>query len=606
MQTELKIAQALAAAFQAQFGAEVAPAELALQPTKKEFTGHYTLVVFPFVKLTKKSPEETARLLGEYLAQHEPTVAGFNVVKGFLNVELAPQVWLQQLADLLQNPQFGHAPAHARRVMVEYSSPNTNKPLHLGHLRNNFLGFSVANLMAANGFQVMKTQVVNDRGIHICKSMLAYQRFGQGETPETRGLKGDHLVGDYYVVFDKAYKKEMDQLVAEYQAADSTADPDKLKEKAAKQAPLMQAAQAMLRQWEEGDPEVLALWRTMNQWVYSGFNATYQTMGVDFDKIYYESETYLLGKKIVEEGLARGLFFRKPDGSAWVDLTADGLDQKLLLRADGTSVYITQDFGLADLKYADFPMEQSVHVVGNEQDYHFKVLKHVVSKLGRPYATGIHHLSYGMVELPTGRMKSREGTVVDADDLMAEMVAIARQKTQELGKIDELSPAEAEQLHHELALGALKYYLLRVDPKKNMMFNPEESIDFQGDTGTYIQYTHARTAAIGRRAQAEGVPTDPASFAVVTALAPVESELLQLLGQYPKKVQQAGSELAPSVMASYAYEVARAYGRFFHDLSIFNEPDPATRSLRVALSAATGQVLRQALGLLGIAAPARM
>ncbi|MCU0450569.1 MAG: arginine--tRNA ligase [Bernardetiaceae bacterium] len=606
MQTENTLIQALTAAFQAQFGVEVAPAEITLQPTKKEFAGHYTLVVFPFVKLTKKSPEETARLLGEYLAQHMPEVAGFNVVKGFLNLELAAQVWLGQLAAILQNPQFGQVTPHGRRVMVEYSSPNTNKPLHLGHLRNNFLGFSVANLMAANGYQVMKTQVVNDRGIHICKSMLAYQRFGQGETPEAKDLKGDHLVGDYYVIFDKAYKKEVEQLVAEYQAADPTADPEKLKEKAAKNAPLMQAAQTMLRQWEEGDPEVLALWRTMNQWVYSGFNATYQAMGVNFDKVYYESETYLLGKKIVDEGLARGLFFRKPDGSVWVDLTSDGLDQKLILRADGTSVYITQDFGLADEKYADFPMEQSVYVVGNEQDYHFKVLKLVVNKLGRPYAAGIYHLSYGMVELPTGRMKSREGTVVDADDLMAEMVEIARQKTQELGKIEELTPVEAQQLYHQLALGALKYYLLRVDPKKNMTFNPEESIDFQGDTGTYIQYTHARTAAIGRRAAAEQVPTDPSSFGAVATLAPAESELLQWLSQYPKKIQQAGSELAPSVMASYAYEVARAYGRFFHDLSIFNEPDPARRSLRVALSAATGQVLRQALELLGIAAPERM
>ncbi len=606
MTSEQQVIQGIAAGLKENFGVEVPAENISLQPTKKEFAGDFTLVVFPLVKLTKKNPEETAYLLGEHLKKTLSIVAGFNVVKGFLNIELSAQLWVQTLASIAADPHYGNLPANGKRVMVEYSSPNTNKPIHLGHLRNNFLGYSVAKIMEANGYQVLKTQVVNDRGIHICKSMLAYQKFGQGETPATQGIKGDHLVGDYYVTFDRENKRQIAELVADYQAADPTADVEKLKEKAGKSTALIQEAQEMLRRWEEGDPEVVELWRTMNGWVYEGFNATYEKIGVTFDKIYYESETYLLGKKIVDEGLERGLFFRKPDGSAWIDLTTDGLDQKLLLRSDGTSVYITQDFGLADMKYTDFPMEKSVYVVGNEQDYHFKVLKLVVEKLGRPYADGIYHLSYGMVELPTGKMKSREGTVVDADDLIAEMDSIARERTMQLGKIDDFTSAEAERLYHTLALGALKYYLLRVEPKKKMLFNPEESIDFQGDTGVYIQYTHARISAIVRRAVAEQVPFDGASFAAVGTIAPLEQELVQLLGTYPKKIQLAGQEYSPATVASFAYEVARAYGRFFFELSIFNEPDPARRSFRVALSAATGKVVRHALGLIGVEAPERM
>ncbi len=607
MSSEQTIVQGILTGISTVFGVEVPAASIALQPTKKEFAGDFTLVVFPLVKLTKKSPEETARLLGEYLKQHVKIVDSFNVIKGFLNIELSAQLWVQTLASLVEQADYGNLPANGKRVMVEYSSPNTNKPLHLGHLRNNFLGYSMAKIMEANGYQVLKTQVVNDRGIHICKSMLAYQKFGQGETPASSGIKGDHLAGDYYVAFDRENKKQIATLVTEYQAAEPSADVEKLKEKAAKNTPLMLEAQSMLLRWEEGDPEVLHLWQTMNQWVYAGFNATYEQMGVTFDKIYYESDTYLLGKKIVDEGLARALFFRKPDGSVWIDLTADGLDQKLLLRADGTSVYITQDFGLADTKYADFPMEKSVYVVGNEQDYHFKVLQLVVEKLGRPYAKGIYHLSYGMVELPTGKMKSREGTVVDADDLMAEMDRIARERTVELGKIEDFDSAEALYLYHQLAMGALKYYLLRVDPKKKMLFNPEESIDFQGDTGVYIQYTHARISAILRRATAEQMSFDRADYAnVVSQLAPVEQELVQLLSVYPKKVQLAAEEFSPATVASFAYEVARAYGRFFYELSIFNEPDPARRSFRVALSLATGKVIRHAMGLIGVEMPERM
>jgi arginyl-tRNA synthetase len=606
MTSEQQVIQGIAAGLKENFGVELPAENISLQPTKKEFAGDFTLVVFPLVKLTKKNPEETANLLGEHLKKTLPIVAGFNVVKGFLNIELSAQLWVQTLASIAADPHYGNLPANGKRVMVEYSSPNTNKPIHLGHLRNNFLGYSVAKIMEANGYQVLKTQVVNDRGIHICKSMLAYQKFGQGETPGTAGIKGDHQVGDYYVAFDRENKRQIAELVADYQATDPTADIEKLKEKAGKNTALIQEAQAMLRRWEEGDPEVVGLWRTMNGWVYEGFNATYEKIGVTFDKIYYESETYLLGKKIVDEGLERGLFFRKPDGSVWIDLTADGLDQKLLLRSDGTSVYITQDFGLADMKYTDFPMEKSVYVVGNEQDYHFKVLKLVVEKLGRPYADGIYHLSYGMVELPTGKMKSREGTVVDADDLIAEMDSIARERTMQLGKIEDFTSAEAERLYHTLALGALKYYLLRVEPKKKMLFNPEESIDFQGDTGVYIQYTHARISAIVRRAVAEQVPFDGASFAAVGTIAPLEQELVQLLSTYPKKVQLAGQEYSPATVASFAYEVARAYGRFFFELSIFNEPDPARRSFRVALSAATGKVIRHALSLIGVEAPERM
>ncbi|MCS7018771.1 MAG: arginine--tRNA ligase [Cytophagales bacterium] len=592
--------------FEEKFNVQLSPNEISFQTTRKEFEGDITLVIFPFLKKVQQKPEALAQAIGEYLMQHHQQIARFNVIKGFLNISFAHTVWVETLAQIANTTHYGVLPANGQKVMVEYSSPNTNKPLHLGHMRNIFLGYSVANILKANGYEVMKVNLVNDRGIHICKSMLAYQKFGKGETPQSTGIKGDHLVGNYYVVFDRENKKATAELLATYQKTYPNENPEQLAELAAKNSPLLLEAQEMLRRWEEGDPEIVQLWQTMNNWVYEGFDATYQKMGVDFDKTYYESNTYLLGKAVVEEGLAKGLFFKKEDGSVWVDLTADGLDQKLLLRADGTSVYITQDLGTADMKYADFPMQKSVYVVGNEQDYHFKVLKLILQKLGRSYADGIYHLSYGMVELPTGKMKSREGTVVDADDLIDEMVHIARERTKELGKIDDFESAEAEALYHMLAMGALKYYLLRVDPKKKMLFNPEESIDFQGDTGVYLQYTHAKIAAILRRARELGVDASPAAFSNATQLAPQEIELIQVLAAYPKRVADAAEEYAPSLIAAYAYELAKTYSRLYAELSIFNEPDAALKSLRVALSAQTAKVLKSALQLLGIQAPERM
>lgn len=592
--------------FEEKFNIQLSDSEITFQTTRKEFEGDITLVIFPFLKKVQEKPEVLANTIGEYLVQNNPQVAKFNVVKGFLNISLSQAVWIETLSQIANNPNYGLFADNGQKVMVEYSSPNTNKPLHLGHMRNIFLGYAVANILKTNGYDVMKVNLVNDRGIHICKSMLAYQKFGNGETPQSAGMKGDHLVGHYYVVFDRENKQATAQLLEAYKAANPNEDPEKLAEKAAKNSPLLLEAQEMLRQWEEGNPEIVQLWQTMNGWVYEGFDATYQKMGVDFNKTYYESNTYLLGKVVVEEGLANGLFFKKEDGSVWIDLTGDGLDQKLLLRSDGTSVYITQDLGTADMKYADFPMQKSVYVVGNEQDYHFKVLKLILQKLGRSYADGVYHLSYGMVELPSGKMKSREGTVVDADDLIDEMVKIARERTKELGKIDDFESAEAEALYHALAMGALKYYLLRVDPKKKMLFNPEESIDFQGDTGVYIQYTHAKIAAILRRAQASEIDASPATFAAAAALAPQEVELIQTLSAYPKRIADAANEYAPSLIAAYAYELAKTYSRFYAELSIFNESDAALKSLRVALSAQTAKVLKSALQLIGIQAPERM
>ncbi len=606
MNIALLLIPTISKCFEEKFNIQLLDSEITFQTTRKEFEGDVTLVIFPFLKKVQEKPEVLAQTIGEYLVQHNPQVAKFNVVKGFLNISLSQAVWMETLTQIANDPNYGLFAANGQKVMVEYSSPNTNKPLHLGHMRNIFLGYSVANILKANGYDVMKVNLVNDRGIHICKSMLAYQKFGNGETPQSSGMKGDHLVGHYYVVFDRENKQATAQLLEEYKAAYPNEDPEKLAEKAAKNSPLLLEAQEMLRQWEEGNPEIVQLWQTMNGWVYEGFDVTYQKMGVDFDKTYYESNTYLLGKAVVEEGLAKGLFFKKEDGSVWVDLTADGLDQKLLLRSDGTSVYITQDLGTADMKYADFPMQKSVYVVGNEQDYHFKVLKLILQKLGRSYADGVYHLSYGMVELPGGKMKSREGTVVDADDLIDEMVKIARERTKELGKIDDFESAEAEALYHALAMGALKYYLLRVDPKKKMLFNPEESIDFQGDTGVYIQYTHAKIAAILRRAQASGIDASPAAFAAAPVLAPQEVELIQTLAAYPKRIADAAKEYAPSLIAAYAYELAKTYSRFYAELSIFNEADEALKSLRVALSAQTAKVLKAALQLIGIQAPERM
>ncbi|MBA9078557.1 arginine--tRNA ligase [Rufibacter quisquiliarum] len=596
-QLEAQIAQALSQALQDTFQHTFPAEQINLQPTRKEFAGTFTFVTFPFTKALGKGPEQIGQALGDSLVQHAPQVAGYNVVKGFLNIEIKDSVWLQLFAE--QVSQFGADLAKTgqkQKVVVEYSSPNTNKPLHLGHLRNNFLGYSVAEILKAAGYDVVKANLVNDRGIHICKSMIAYEKFGQGETPESANIKGDHLVGKYYVEFDKAYKAEIDQLVA--QGID--------KEQAKKQAPLMLEAQEMLQKWEQGDAETIALWQKMNGWVYDGFNATYKNIGVDFDKFYYESNTYLLGKDRVDEGLAKGVFFKKPDGSVWVDLTEEGLDEKLLLRADGTSVYITQDLGTAELKYEDFGYDQSLYVVADEQNYHFQVLKAVLKKLQKPYADGIVHLSYGMVDLPSGKMKSREGTVVDADELVQEMIDTARQKTDELGKIDGFTPEEAQQLYHTLAMGALKYFLLKVDPKKRMLFNPEESIEFHGNTGPFVQYTHARIAAIQRKAAEMGIVSETSAFDGVSDLHETERDVLVLLNYAEATIADAARNFAPSIIAQYAFDMAKAYNRFYTEVPIFQETDAKKLSFRIALSRQVAQTIKRMMVLLGIAVPERM
>ncbi|MGV3540059.1 MAG: arginine--tRNA ligase [Rufibacter sp.] len=596
-QLEAQIAQALSQALQDTFQHAFPAEQINLQPTRKEFAGTFTFVTFPLTKALGKGPEQIGQALGESLVQNAPQVAGYNVVKGFLNIEIKDSVWLQLFSE--QVSQFGADLAKTgqkQKVVVEYSSPNTNKPLHLGHLRNNFLGYSVAEILKAAGYDVVKANLVNDRGIHICKSMIAYEKFGQGETPESAGIKGDHLVGKYYVEFDKAYKAEIDQLVA--QGVD--------KEQAKKQAPLMLEAQEMLQKWEQGDAETIALWQKMNGWVYDGFNATYKNIGVDFDKFYYESNTYLLGKDRVDEGLAKGVFFKKPDGSVWVDLTEEGLDEKLLLRADGTSVYITQDLGTAELKYEDFKYDQSLYVVADEQNYHFQVLKAVLKKLQKPYADGITHLSYGMVDLPSGKMKSREGTVVDADELVAEMMETARQKTDELGKIDGFTPEEAQQLYHTLAMGALKYFLLKVDPKKRMLFNPEESIESHGNTGPFVQYTHARIAAIQRKAIEMGVQSEAVHFNGVADVHETEREVLILLNYAQATIADAARNFAPSIIAQYAFDLAKAYNRFYTEVPIFQETDAQKLNFRIALSRQVAQTIKRMMGLLGIAVPERM
>lgn len=596
-QLEAQIAQALSQALQDTFQYTYPAAQINLQPTRKEFAGTFTFVTFPLTKALGKGPEQIGQVLGDSLVQNAPQVAGYNVVKGFLNIEIKDRVWLQQFSE-----QVGSFSADLgktgpkQKIVVEYSSPNTNKPLHLGHLRNNFLGYAVAEILKAAGNEVVKANLVNDRGIHICKSMIAYEKFGQGETPESAGIKGDHLVGKYYVEFDKAYKTEIDQLVA--QGVDQ--------EQAKKQAPLMLEAQEMLQKWEQGDTGTIALWEKMNSWVYNGFNSTYKNIGVDFDQFYYESTTYLLGKDRVDEGLAKGVFFKKPDGSVWVDLTAEGLDEKLLLRADGTSVYITQDLGTAELKYEDFQYDQSLYVVADEQNYHFQVLKAVLKKLQKPYADGIVHLSYGMVDLPSGKMKSREGTVVDADELVSEMIDTARQKTDELGKIDGFTPGEAQQLYHTLAMGALKYFLLKVDPKKRMLFNPEESIEFHGNTGPFIQYTHARIAAIQRKAAEMGIGADASAFEGVADLHETEREVLVLLNYATTTIADAARNFAPSIIAQYAFDMAKAYNRFYTEVPIFQETDSKKLSFRIALSKQVAQTIKQMMGLLGIAVPERM
>ncbi|WP_181306781.1 arginine--tRNA ligase [Rufibacter sp. XAAS-G3-1] len=596
-QLETQIAQAISTALLDTFQHTLPADQINLQPTRKEFAGTFTFVTFPLTKALGKGPEQIGQALGEALAQQAPEVAGFNVVKGFLNIEIKDTVWLQQFADQVSGLGADLSKTGPKqKVVVEYSSPNTNKPLHLGHLRNNFLGYSVAEILKAAGHDVVKANLVNDRGIHICKSMIAYEKFGQGETPQSAGIKGDHLVGKYYVAFDKAYKQEIDQLVA--QGMD--------KEQAKKQAPLMLETQEMLQKWEQHDPETIALWEKMNGWVYEGFHETYRNIGVDFDKFYYESGTYLLGKDRVEEGLERGVFFRKEDGSVWIDLTEEGLDEKLVLRADGTSVYITQDLGTAELKYQDFHYDQSVYVVADEQNYHFQVLKAILKKLGKPYANGIYHLSYGMVDLPSGKMKSREGTVVDADELVQEMIDTARQKTDELGKIEGFTPEEAQTLYHTLAMGALKYFLLKVDPKKRMLFNPEESIEFHGNTGPFIQYTHARIAAIQRKAADLSIASDAAAFEGVTNLHETEREVLVLLNYADTTIADAAKNYAPSIIAQYAFDMAKAYNRFYTEVPIFQEPNAKKLSFRIALSAQVAKTIKHSMSLLGIAVPERM
>ncbi len=564
-----------------------------LQETRKEFEGQVTIVVFPLVRFSKKSPEQTADDLGKYLQENVKEVEGFNVVKGFLNLSIAQSYWIDLFNNQLLANDFLAIKPKGQKVMVEYSSPNTNKPLHLGHIRNNLLGYAVSELLKADGYEVVKVNLVNDRGIHICKSMLAWQKWGNGETPESTGLKGDHLVGKYYVVFDKEYKKEIEALIA----AGNT------EEEAKKNAALIKEAQQMLLKWEQGDEEVVQLWKKMNGWVYEGFDVTYKKLGVDFDKYYYESNTYLLGKDIVEEGLSKNVFFKKEDGSVWIDLTADGLDQKLVLRADGTSVYITQDLGTAQMKYDDFHMDKSIYVVGNEQDYHFKVLFLILDKLGKSWAKGLHHLSYGMVDLPSGKMKSREGTVVDADDLIAEMVETAKQKTEELGKTNDFSDTEKETLYSTIGLGALKYFLLKVEPKKRLLFNPAESIDFQGNTGPFIQYTHARIKSLLSRA-AYQFTVDQAA---ITQLSETELELIMLLAKYPHELAEAAKAYSPAYIANYLYEVAKLFNKFYHEVPpIIKEENEQVKQYRLNICKLTADVIKAGTKILGIEVPERM
>ena len=605
MKIEDKLTAAVADAVKNLYGCETAPGMIQLQKTKKEFEGHLTLVVFPFLKMSRKAPEQTAQEIGEYLKQHEPAIAAFNVIKGFLNLTIASQVWIELLNHIDADAEWGlkKATENAPLVMIEYSSPNTNKPLHLGHMRNNLLGNALANVMAANGNKVVKTNIVNDRGIHICKSMLAWLKYGNGETPETSGKKGDHLIGDYYVAFDKHYKAEVKELQTKYET--DGMDSEQAKAKAEEEAPLMKEAREMLRKWETNDPEVRALWEKMNNWVYAGFDETYKMMGVSFDKIYYESQTYLEGKEKVLEGLEKGLFYRKEDGSVWADLTPEGLDQKLLLRSDGTSVYMTQDIGTAKMRFEDYPIDKMIYVVGNEQNYHFQVLSILLDKLGFKWGKDLIHFSYGMVELPEGKMKSREGTVVDADDLMATMIDTARETSAELGKLDGLGKEEAENVARIVGLGALKYFILKVDARKNMTFNPKESIDFNGNTGPFIQYTYARIRSILRKAAEAGI-TLPETLPTGIELNTKEEELIQRLADFKTIVKQAGADYNPSILANYAYDLVKEYNQFYHDYSILREEDEARKIFRLILSRNVSKVVKLAMGLLGIEVPERM
>ena len=597
MKIENKIEASVREAIRALYGQEVPAAQVQLQKTKKEFEGHLTLVVFPLLKISRKAPEQTAQEIGAYLKEHEPAVAAYNVIKGFLNLTVASACWIELLDEIHAADRYGliEAAPDAPLVMIEYSSPNTNKPLHLGHVRNNLLGNALANIIAANGNRVVKTNIVNDRGIHICKSMLAWKKFGGGETPESSGKKGDHLVGDYYVAFDKHYKAE----VAELMAGGMT------KEEAEAASPLMKEAHEMLVKWEAGDPEVRALWEMMNSWVYAGFDETYRKLGVSFDKIYYESQTYLEGKEKVLEGLEKGLFYRKDDGSVWADLTPEGLDQKLLLRADGTSVYMTQDIGTAKLRFRDYPIDKMVYVVGNEQNYHFQVLSILLDKLGFEWGKSLVHFSYGMVELPDGKMKSREGTVVDADDLIEEMIQTARETSGELGKLDGISQAEADDIARIVGLGALKYFILKVDARKNMTFNPKESIDFNGNTGPFIQYTYARIRSILRKAAEAGIVI-PDRLPEDVQLSEKEEGLIQMLADFAAVVRQAGTDYSPSVIANYCYDLVKEYNQFYHDFSILREENAHLKLFRLALSQNVGKIVRLGMGLLGIEVPERM
>ena len=592
---EQKLVQSVAQAIQALYGQAVEPAQVQLQKTKKEFEGHLTLVTFPLLRISRKGPEQTAQEIGEYLTAHEPMVQAFNVIKGFLNITIAASAWVELLSSIDSDAKYGiqTSDENSPLVMIEYSSPNTNKPLHLGHVRNNLLGYALANVMEANGNRVVKTNIVNDRGIHICKSMLAWQKYGEGETPESSGKKGDHLIGDYYVAFDKHYKAEVAEIM-EHEGC--------TKEEAEAKSPLMAEAREMLVKWEAGDPEVRSLWQMMNEWVYAGFDETYKMMGVDFDKIYYESQTYLEGKEKVLEGLEKGFFFRKEDGSVWADLTGEGLDHKLLLRSDGTSVYMTQDIGTAKLRFQDYPINKMIYVVGNEQNYHFQVLSILLDKLGFDWGKDLVHFSYGMVELPEGKMKSREGTVVDADDLMDEMIATARETSKELGKLDGLTAEEAENIARIVGLGALKYFILKVDARKNMTFNPKESIDFNGNTGPFIQYTYARIQSILRKAQDIQLTIDNEQLTINEK----EMELIQKLAEFPTVVKDAGVTYTPSVIANYVYDLVKEFNQFYHDYSILREENEAVKSFRLVLSANVAKIIRLGMGLLGIEVPERM
>ena len=594
MNIESQIITSAQEAVSSLYGQQVPEKMVQLQKTRSEFEGNLTLVVFPFLKISKKNPEQTAQEIGQYLADHCEAVAGYNVVKGFLNLVIAPAAWLALLNDINANEHYGERQAdeNSPLVMIEYSSPNTNKPLHLGHVRNNLLGWSLAQIMQANGNRVVKTNIVNDRGIHICKSMLAWLKYGNGETPETSGKKGDHLIGDYYVAFDKHYREEVKQLV------ESGMDEEQAKQ----EAPLIKEAHEMLVKWENNDPEVRALWQKMNNWVYAGFDETYKKMGVSFDKIYYESQTYLKGKAKVEEGLAKGLFERHADNSVWADLTNEGLDQKLLLRSDGTSVYMTQDIGTAEMRFQDYPIDKMIYVVGNEQNYHFQVLSILLDRLGFKWGKELVHFSYGMVELPNGKMKSREGTVVDADDLMALMVSDAKKTSEELGKFDDMSEDERNEIARIVGMGALKYFILKVDARKNMLFNPEESIDFNGNTGPFIQYTYARIRSILRKVGEQGASEAPLN----AVLSDKETELIQKMSEYGAAVEQAGKDYSPSGIANYCYELTKVFNQFYHDYSILNEADEQKKLVRLVIARNVAKVIRNGMALLGIEVPERM